>query len=176
MDIEANRKARKYTRKELIGRMLWAACSPLFRYSPRLMWGWRRFLLRSFGAKVGKKVNIMPTVKVFIPWQFEIGDWSCIGFDALIYNLGEIKIGENVTVSQRAHLCAGTHDFRDPAMPLIRSTITVHDGVWICADAFVGPNVEIHKNAIVGAGAVLLRHVENDVIVGGNPAKPIGKR
>jgi putative colanic acid biosynthesis acetyltransferase WcaF len=155
---------------------MWAACGPLFRFSPRLLWGWRRFLLRLFGAKVGRNVHILPSVRVFIPWNLEIGDWSSVGFDALIYNLGPVRIGEKVTVSQRAHLCAGSHDFRDPAMPLTKPPIEIGDEAWICADAFVGPGVSVGKRAVVAARAVVVRNVGEGEIVGGNPAKGIGKR
>ena len=134
MNIDQNRAARKWTRKELAGRAIWAACEPLFRFSPRLLWGWRRFLLRLFGAKVGKHVHILPSARIFIPWNLEIGDWSSVGFDALIYNLGPVRIGEKVTISQRAHLCAGSHDFRDPTMPLTKPPIEIGDEAWICAE------------------------------------------
>ncbi len=176
MDIEANRSSRKWTRKELMGRILWACFSPLFRWSPRPFWGWRRFLLTSFGAKVGQEVRIAPSAKIFIPWTLEIDDWSSIGFEALIYNLGTIKIGKNVTISQRAHLCAGTHDFRDPTMPLVKSQIKIGDNAWICADAFVGPDVTVEKGGIAAARAVVIKDVAAETIVAGNPARPKGTR
>lgn len=117
-----------------------------------------------------------PSVRVFIPWNLEIGDWSSVGFDALIYNLGPVRIGNNVTVSQRAHLCAGTHDHLDPAMPLIKSGITIGNNCWICADAFLGPGVEVSDGALVAARAVVVRDVPERLIVGGNPARVIGER
>ena len=125
---------------------------------------------------MGKHVHIHPSVRVFIPWNLQIGDWSSIGFDALIYSLGTVKIGCKVTVSQRAHLCAGSHDFRDSAMPLLKLPITIGDEAWICADAFVGPGVNVGHAAVVGARAVVVRNVDAGAIVGGNPAKVIGKR
>ena len=176
LNIACNRSTQKWTRKELVCRALWAVCGPLFRFSPRLLWGWRCFLLRLFGASVGKHVHIHPSVRVFIPWNLQIGDWSSIGFDALIYSLGTVKIGCKVTVSQRAHLCAGSHDFRDSAMPLLKLPITIGDEAWICADAFVGPGVNVGHAAVVGARAVVVRNVDAGAIVGGNPAKVIGKR
>ena len=176
MDIEANRRSEKYSLRELAGRSLWACCMPLFRWGPRLCWGWRRFLLRLFGAKVGVQVHIHPSARIFLPWNLEIGDWSSVGFDALLYNLGPMKIGERVTISQRAHLCGGTHKFREASMPLVRAAITVGDEAWICADAFVGPGVTIGTRAVVGARAVAMKDVAPGDIVTGNPARVFGRR
>ena len=174
MNIDQNRRARKWSRKELAGRVLWAVCHSLFRWSPRLLWGWRVFLLRLFGAKIGEHVHIHPSVRIFIPWNLRIGDWSSVGFDVLIYNLGLVTIGSKVTVSQRAHLCAGSHDFRDPAMPLLKPPITIEDESWVCADAYVGPGVTVGTGTVVAARAVVVKNVLSNVIVGGNPAKIIG--
>ncbi len=174
--ISVNRAARKWTTRELFGRVLWGAAQPLFRYSPRLLWGWRRWLLRRFGAVVGSQVQIHPSVRIFIPWNLNIGDWSSIGFDALVYNLGYVQIGGRVTISQRAHLCAGSHDYRDPTMPLLKLPITIGDDVWVCADAFIGPNVEIGEKVVVGARSVVIRSVLQEWVVAGNPARNIRRR
>lgn len=85
-------------------------------------------------------------------------------------------IGSKVTISQRVHLCAGSHDFRDPAMTLIKPPINIGDEAWVCADAFVGPGVSVGAGAVVAARAVVVKNVEACTIVGGNPAKEIGKR
>ena len=87
-----------------------------------------------------------------------------------------VRVGKHATISQRAHLCAGTHDYKDPAMPLVKSTIDIGDDVWVCADAFVGPDITIGDGAVVGARAVVVRSVPPDAIVGGNPAREIGRR
>jgi putative colanic acid biosynthesis acetyltransferase WcaF len=105
-----------------------------------------------------------------------VGEFSAIGEDVLIYNLGHVTLGDQVTISHRAHLCAGTHDYRKRELPLIRSTIIVNDQAWICADAFIGPKVRIGEAAIVGARAVVVKDVEALSIVAGNPARVIGKR
>jgi putative colanic acid biosynthesis acetyltransferase WcaF len=176
LDIESNRAARKYDVWALLRRVLWGCGFYLFRYSPRLLYGWRRVLLRAFGASVGNHVRIHPSVTIYFPWKFSIGDWSSIGENAMIYNLGSVTIGEKVTVSQRAHLCAGTHDASDPTMPLLKPPIEVGDQAWICADAFVGPDVTVGDGAVVGARAVAVHDVESWTIVAGNPARPIKKR
>jgi putative colanic acid biosynthesis acetyltransferase WcaF len=171
MNIQSNRNAQKWSRKDQAGRLLWSLCRPLFRFSPRLLWGWRRWLLRLFGARVGRQVQIHPSALVFIPWNLEIGDWSSLGFEVLLYNLGPMKIGEKVTISQRAHLCGGSHDFRDPAMTLLKCPICIEDEVWICADAFVGPGVQVGKGAVVAARAVVVKDVPAGAVMAGNPAQ-----
>jgi putative colanic acid biosynthesis acetyltransferase WcaF len=175
-DIAANRSATKYRRSELLRRVLWALAKPLFRFSPRVFFGWRRLLLRLFGARVGRAVNIYNTAVIYFPWNLEIGDWSSIGEHALVYNLGTVRIGSNCTISQRAHLCAGTHDYSDPALPLLKPPIEIGDQAWVCADAFVGPGVTIGEGAVVGARAVAVREVEPWAVVAGNPARMVARR
>lgn len=176
LDISSNRNSKKYPLRELILRVLWSLVFPLFRFSPRLCWGWRRFLLRLFGANIGKRVNIFPSVRIFAPWHFVIGDDSSIGFDALIYNLGPITIGQRVTISQRAHLCAGSHDYTDPTMPLTKPPIQIEDEVWVCADAFIGPGVTLGAGSVVAARSVVVKNVPSSKVVAGNPAKIIKER
>lgn len=176
MDIASNRNTRKYTGAEILRRILWRLVAPFFRFSPRPLFEWRNFILRRFGAIVGKHVHIYPSAIVYFPWNLEIRDWSAIGEHALVYNLGKITIGEAVTISQRVHLCAGTHDYRDPAFPLLKPPIEIKDRVWVAADAFVGPGVIVGEGAIVGARAVVVSNVEPQTIVAGNPARFIKKR
>lgn len=173
LDINSNRSARKYSRKELMLRVLWGFGKIPFKFSPRPCFGFRRWLLRCFGAKVGQRTNIYPSALIYYPWNLEIGEDAAIGEWALVYNLGPVTIGSRTTISQRVHLCAGTHDYKDPAMPLLKPPITIGDEVWVCADAFVGPNVTIGDRAIVAAAAVAVKPVAVGTIVGGNPAKLI---
>jgi putative colanic acid biosynthesis acetyltransferase WcaF len=175
-DVTSNRNAKKWSGSEQIGRIFWSFATPLFRFSPRIMWGWRRMILRTFGAKVGLNAHIYPSVRITIPWHIEIGDHAAIGDRVILYALGEIRIGARATVSQYAHLCAGTHDWRKLDMPLIKAPLVVCEDAWVCADAFVGPGVTIGESAIVGARAVTMKDVEPRTIVGGNPAQKIGNR
>ena len=105
-----------------------------------------------------------------------MGAWSAIGEDAFIYNLGLVTLGEKVTVSHRAQLCAGTHDYTQPDLPLLKPPIVIEDQAWICADAFVGPGVLVGEGAIIGARAVVMKNVAPWAIVAGNPATVIKKR
>lgn len=176
LDIDACRRLRPYSRAEYLGRVLWALITPLFRFSPRPLFGWRRMLLRLFGAKVGQHAHIYPSARIYLPWNLEIGEEASIGEWALIYNLGPIVIGARATISHRAHLCAGTHDYRDPRLPLLRKSIEIGAQAWICADAFVGPGLSIGEGAIVGAAGVVVKDVSAWQIVAGNPARVIGER
>lgn len=111
-----------------------------------------------------------------MPSKLTVKDWAAIGERAIVYNLGPIEIGEATTVSQHAHLCAGTHDYRQADFPLVKAPITIGKGVWICADAFVGPGVTVGDRAILGARAVLMQDLAADQIAAGNPARVIKTR
>lgn len=175
-DIGANRSSQKYSSKEILARVAWRTCYPLFRYSPRLLYAWRVALLKIFGAKIGSNVHIHQTTHIRYPWLLSIGDHSSLGENAIVYNLGSVSIGDRTTVSQNAHLCAGTHDFNEKAFPLVRASIEIGNDCWICADAFVGPHVSVGDGAIVGARSVVVKDVKPVSIVAGNPAKVIKKR
>jgi putative colanic acid biosynthesis acetyltransferase WcaF len=128
------------------------------------------------GATVGNKVHIYNSAMIYMPWNLTIGSQSSIGERALIYNLCPVFIGLEATVSQGSHLCAGTHDYEDPSMPLIKAPITVCDEAWVCADAFVGAGVTIGVGAVVGARGVVTKDVDAWMIVAGNPARVIKER
>ena len=177
LNISANRSARKWTFGEMVGRALWEYTGSLvFALIPRPFWGIRRVILRVYGARVGRDAHIVPSARIAIPWNLEIGDFAAIGDRVILYNLAMIKIGMSATVSQGAHLCAGTHDFRHVEFPLIKKPITIGVGAWVCSDAFVGPGVVIGDFAVVGARAVTMKNVAANEIVAGNPARLIGIR
>src|SRR4030095_8638752 len=176
LDVEQNRRAKKYTLREMSYLLLWTLAQPLFRFSPRPCFGWRRFLLRRFGAKIGRSVHVYPSATIYFPWNLEAGEKSAIGEQAFIYNRGRVTLGSRVTISHRAHLCAGTHDHTKPDFPLLRPSIIIGSDAWICADAFVGPGVTAGGGAICGARGVAMKDVKPRSIVVGNPARESRKR
>ncbi len=176
LDINQNRSSRKYSRKQMFARLLWGQLRPFFRFSPRPFFSWRRFLLRLFGARIGKDVQIYNSATIYMPWNLEIGDWSSIGEYAFIYNLGKITIGNKTTISHRAHLCAGTHDYTDKTLPLLKLPIVIEDSAWVCTDTFIGPGVLVGEGAVVGARSVVVKDIEPWMVVAGNPAIFIKKR
>lgn len=175
-DLAAHRRNHNYPRSVYVRRVIWAALKPLFRWSPRQLYSWRNWLLRKMGAKIGERVIIYPQAEVLYPWNLVLGDDSIISWDVKIYNLGPITIGRHTMISQGVQLCAGTHDFRQPNLPLLTPPITVGSGVWLCAGAFIGPGVTIGDNAVVGARAIVVKDVQPCNIVAGNPARVVGKR
>ena len=176
LNIKDCRKAKSYSKWEYFLRIIWSIFSPLFFLSPRSFFSWRSFLLRLFGAKIGRNVHIYPSVRIYFPWNLEIDDYSCIGEWSLIYNLGFVFIGRSVTISHNVHLCGGTHDYNDRNLLLIKKDITINNYSWICADAFIGPGCNIGEGSIIGARSVVVSNVGEWDIVAGNPVKFIKKR
>jgi len=158
-------------------RLIWNLCWMLFfRPSP---WFWqapRRLLLRLFGARVGRGVQVMPSVKIWAPWNLSLGDYSTVSHGADLYDVDQIEIGSHATVSQRAFLCTASHDIDHPHMPLITAPVKISDGAWVCAEAYIHPGVTLGTDAVAGVRAVVLHDVPDRQVVGGNPAKIIRER
>lgn len=176
VDHKTNQAMRKYPLGVQLRRVAWGVGRILIRLSPRPCFAWRRFVLRLFGARIGAHVNVYPSTHLYMPWNVEIGEWSALGEDVLVYSLGKVSIGRSVTLSYRAHVCAGTHDLNDPALPLLKPPVMIEDGVWVGTEAFIGPGIRVGQAAVVGARAVVVKNVSPLDIVGGNPARVIGRR
>ena len=154
----------------------WIVQALFFKTSPQFMYGWRRFLMRCFGADIGKKVILRPSMHTQFPWKVTIGDHSWIGDDVVLYSLGNITIGKNVVISQRSYLCTGSHDYTKVDFPIFQREITVEDECWLATDVFVGPGVKIGKGTIVGARSSVFQSLPENQICFGSPAKVIKQR
>jgi putative colanic acid biosynthesis acetyltransferase WcaF len=156
---------------------VWYLLKCFFLLSP-LPWpsAMRVALLRAFGAKIGRGVNIKPRVNVHFPWKLEVGDHAWIGEEVFILNFEPVRIGAQACISQRAFLCTGNHDFRDPAFSYRNAPITVGDGAWVGAAVFVGPGVEIGAESVVAAGSVVTRSLPANALCSGHPAEARGVR
>jgi putative colanic acid biosynthesis acetyltransferase WcaF len=154
----------------------WLVQAILFRPSPQVFYGWRRFLLRLFGARVGDGVLVRPTVEVTYPWKVELGDHCWIGDNVTLYSLDDIRVGAHAVVSQKSYLCAGSHDIADPNFAITRSPITVGAGAWIATDVFVAPGCTIGENTVVGARSSVYRSLSSGMVFVGNPALPVRAR
>jgi len=166
-----------YTRREYARRLAWELVrATLFRWSPRRAYGWRLWLLRVFGARIGPNAGVRPTTRVFYPWLLTLGQRSILGDGVDVYNLGPVEIGEHTVVSQGTYICGGTHDYTRPDLPLVRAGVRIGRGVWIAAQAFIGPGVCIGDNSVIGARAVVVGDIPPGVVAAGNPARVIKPR
>jgi putative colanic acid biosynthesis acetyltransferase WcaF len=160
-----------------MGMVLWGLVwVVLFKPSPKPMHRWRGVLLKMFGAKIGRGVYIASSAWIKYPWHLVMEDRACIAYDADIYSLGMIELGERCVVAQGVYLCTGTHDLSTEDMPLITGTITVGPDVFIGVRALVMPGVTLGEGSVIGGGAVVTKDVPSWEIWGGNPAKFIKQR
>jgi putative colanic acid biosynthesis acetyltransferase WcaF len=158
-------------------RLVWNAVHLIFfRYSPRPLHGYRSLVLRCFGAKIGKGVHVYPNVKIWAPWNISLADECGIANGAILYSQGFITIGRRTVISQGTHLCAGTHDYTLPGFPLITKPITIGSDVWIAAESFVHPGVQIGDGSVVGARSVVNRDLPANMICSGHPCIAIKPR
>lgn len=163
-------------RSGLIVQLWWLVQAFLLRPSPQAFYGWRRFLLRLFGARIGRRVLIRPTATVTYPWKLRVGDYSWIGDEVTLYTLGEIEIGAHVVISQRSYLCTGGHDYSRPTFDIYAKPIVIGDQAWLAADVFVAPGVTIGAGSVVGARSTVLKDLPAGMLCYGNPARPIRAR
>lgn len=163
--------------KNKLGRIGWSLVRALF-FSMTPRWGmykWRRFLLRLFGARMGKSA-VRPSCRIWAPWNLVVGDGAALDEEVYCYCVAPIKIGDSAVISRGAFLCTAGHDIQSPTRDLVAAPIEIGDFAWVAARAFVGPGVVIGEGAVVGACAVVTKDVEPWTVVAGNPARVIKKR
>lgn len=138
--------------------------------------GLKVWMLRSFGAAIGKGVRIKPGVRIKFPWRLTIGNHCWIGEDAWFDNLAPIVLGNNVCVSQAVYFCTGNHDWTAPLFDLKVAPITVESGSWLAARSTIAPGVRIGEGAVLSLGSVAVRSLDSWTIYAGNPAIAIKPR
>ena len=159
-----------------LARLVWAvAWTLLYRPSPIPLHGWRRLLLRCFGARIGPAARPYPSARIWAPWNLRMDEGACIGPGADIYDVAPIHLGRWCVVSQKAYLCAASHDISGPGFRLTGAPIRVADYAWVAAAAFVGPGVTVGRRAVAGACAVVTRDVPERAVVAGNPARIVAE-
>lgn len=160
-----------------LARALWGAVwLILFRPSPRIFPGWRRLLLRLFGAQISRGSVVHSSVKIWAPWKLEMGRYSCLGAQVDCYSVDTVHIGAYATVSQYSFLCAASHDPDSSEMTLTTSPIVIGDYAWVAADVFIAPGVVIGEGAVIGARSSVFKNVPEWTIAVGCPAREIRKR
>jgi len=154
----------------------WLVQATLFGLSPQIAYGWRRWLLRLFGARIGEGVLIRASARVTYPWKVAIGDHAWIGDQAVLYSLGEISIGANAVISQRCYLCTGSHDFTRPEFPIYAEPVSIGAEAWLATDVFVAPGVTIGRGTVVGARSSVFADLPEMMLCRGTPARPLRPR
>ncbi|MHA6686490.1 LbetaH domain-containing protein [Mesorhizobium sp. A556] len=158
-------------------RLCWMICWTLFaRWTPPQMNGLRRALLQLFGAQIHPTARIRSSARIWWPGNLVVGAHASLGPGVICYNIARIVVRDFADVSQRAHLCTGTHNIDDPDFRLIAKPIMIGQQAWIAAEAFVGPGVTVGCGAVLGARGVAFRDLDDWTVYAGNPAKPIRKR
>ncbi len=176
--IDLSKYHNALSRKTQMVRMAWSVVWGIFaRPLPRSVGsGWKRFLLRLFGAKIAPTAIVYSSAKVYYPANLVMDDYACIASDVDCYNVAPIHIGANSTVSQGAYLCTAGHDITNPLNPLITAPIVIEDQAWVAAGAFISMGLTIGQGAVVGARSAVFKSVAPWAVVGGNPAKFIKER
>jgi putative colanic acid biosynthesis acetyltransferase WcaF len=166
-----------FSLKHRIFRLVWNITWALLgNWTPVYFYSWRRFLLKAFGAKLAPTARVYPKVTIWYPPNLDMAGHTVIGPGVIVYNMGPINLGEYAIVSQRAHLCGGTHDPDDPHFQLQPKPITIGAKAWIAAEAFVGPGVTVGEGAVLGARGVAAKNLDAWGIYAGNPARKLRDR
>lgn len=153
--------------------LLWEYCWVIFcLWTPKPLNRWRLFWLKCFGTKIHGLPFVHQRARIQIPWNLTLHDRACLGDRTNVYTLGEIEIGARSVVAQEAYLCTGTHDLKDPNLPLQVAKITIGEDVFIGARAFIMPGVTIGNSAVIGACSLVTKNIDPGMIVTGNPAIP----
>nr|WP_208404273.1 putative colanic acid biosynthesis acetyltransferase [Sphingomonas insulae] len=175
MSAEAARSATggpSFSLANRLMRVLWGiSWLCLARWTPPPLHSWRALILRLFGARIGKGTRIYSSVNIWLPANLDIGSGSVLGPRVRCYNQGRITIGDHVTVSQDASLCASSHDVSDCHFQLQIRPIVIENHAWIAAESFVGPGVRVDEGAVLGARGVAMRDLAAWTINSGNPAE-----
>jgi len=166
-----------FSRGNKMKRLLWNTCwALLYRPSPRPMHAWRALLLRLFGATMGPNCHFYPGSKIWAPWNLICADQVTAGDEAEIYNPAPVTFGSHVILSQGAYVCGATHDYDDPAFPLLAYAMQFGAYAWICARASVAPGVQVGEGAVLGLGSVATRNLEAWTVYAGVPAVKVKDR
>lgn len=159
--------------KRLGWNLTWAI---FYRLSPRPMHGWRSWLLRCFGATMGPNCHFYPGARIWAPWNLTCADQVTAADGAEIYNPAPVSFGSHAILSQGAYVCGATHDYDDPAFPLVAYRMSFGAYSWVCARSSVAPGVNLGEGAVLGLGSVATRNLEAWTVYAGTPAVKVKER
>lgn len=157
--------------------LLWIIISfIIFRPSWIVIMRPKVFILKLFGAKIGKGLVIKPSVNIKFPWKLKIGNNVWIGENVWIDNLDNVLIKDDVCISQGALLLTGNHDYTLSSFDYRNAPIHLENGVWIGAKSVVCPGVVCKSHSILAVGSIATKQLQSYTIYQGNPAREVRKR
>lgn len=136
----------------------------------------RRCLFKCAGVKIGKKSTIHIGARFYQPKNITIGQGTIIGDNVTLDGRAKLTIGNHVDIASQVMIFNAEHDLNSQYFDPIEQEVVIKDYCFIGPRAIILPGVTIGRGAVVGAGAVVTKDVPDMTIVGGVPAKEIGKR
>lgn len=136
----------------------------------------RNNLYRLAGISIGSKSTIHVGAWFYQPKGISIGEGTIIGQKAVLDGRATLHIGNHVDIASEVMIYNAQHDIHSPEFAPIEAPVTIKDYVFIGPRAIILPGITIGEGAVIGAGAVVTKDVQAGDVVGGVPAKPIGKR
>lgn len=136
----------------------------------------RRFFYRISGMRIGKGSAIHMGARFYNPGNISIGEDSVVGEGAVLDGRDKLTIGDHVDIASEVMIYNSEHDVNSSDFHAVSAPVIIEDYVFIGPRAIILPGVTVRKGAVIGAGAVVAKTVEEGVIVGGVPAKQIGTR
>jgi len=176
--VDISRGRWRAPKKELLARFVWSLVWAIFaRPLPRAVGsGWKRFLLRCFGAKIGAGAVVYSSARIYVPWRLELGEGTYIADGVIIENSEQVSIGKQAVISQRTSIYTASHDIYSADFSRVSAPMVIGDYVWIAAEALISKGVNIGEGAVIGARSAVFKDVPPWTVVGGNPARFIKKR
>ncbi|WP_269526537.1 DapH/DapD/GlmU-related protein [Coraliomargarita parva] len=175
--IDLSQCVNNWDTKTKIRRGIWQLLvRPVYLLIPGRRSALRLWILRRFGARIGKNCTIQQRVRILMPWNLHLGDQVAIAHDCCILNFTTVQVGSMTVISQGAHLCTGSHDYRDPHFKLIFKPIRIQPETWVASGSFVGPGVTLGRGCVIGANSVVTRDMPDWKVCAGNPCRPLKDR
>lgn len=172
----AERK-RSFTWSHILFRAVWNACWLLLAsWTPPQLYGWRRFLLNLFGARIAPGARVYGSARIWYPPNLVMGEGAVLGWNVHCYCMGQIVIEDFAIISQFSHLVAGTHDIDSETFQLYTKPVRIGRHAWIASSCFVGPGVTVGEGAVLGARGVAFKNMDPWTVYIGNPARPLRAR
>jgi putative colanic acid biosynthesis acetyltransferase WcaF len=158
-------------------RAIWALFQlPFLPYTPKALSPLRIALLKLFGAQIAAHCEVGAGVKIWVPWNLTMGEYTAIGANTEIQNFEPVVIGRHVVISQRNYICTSTHDHTHPHFPTISTPIVIGSQAWVASECVLGPGAEIGEGAVISVRSVVSSPMPPWMVCAGSPCRPLVER